>query len=436
MSGLIVAAAASHSGKTTVSVGLIAALRARGLRVAAAKCGPDYIDPGFLAAASGAPAINLDPWAMPAARLRARLAALAAQADLVVVEGVMGLFDGGPGGIGSTAALAAATGLPVVLVVGAAGLAQSAAAVAEGHSRLARELVLAGAIVNRVASARHAALIREGFGVTRVPLLGLVRHDPALALPSRHLGLVRAEEHDALQDTVARAAEIVAADCDLAALLAAAATASPPPPATRISDRVDVRLSPPGRKIAVARDHAFSFAYPHLLSDWQAAGAELSFFSPLADERPAPEADAVFLPGGYPELHAEVIAAASGFRAGAHAAAARGALVYGECGGYMVLGEELIDAGGARHRMLGLLPVVTSFRERRRQLGYRQLLPLAGAPWRGPIAGHEFHYASVLSQDGGERLFEARDAAGASLGEIGLRRGRVMGSFAHVIDAL
>jgi cobyrinic acid a,c-diamide synthase len=180
---------------------------------------------------------------------------------------------------------------------------------------------------------------------------------------------------------------------------------------------------------------AFAFAYPHMLMDWRDAGAEISFFSPLADEGPAADVDAVFLPGGYPELHAGRIAAAANFRAGVQQAAARGALIYGECGGYMALGETLVDAEGGTHRMLGLLPLATTFAQRKLHLGYRRLKPLGGLPWNGSLTAHEFHFASILSEGEGERLFAAETADGERLDPIGLRRGRVMGSFAHVIDA-
>ena len=428
--GLIVAAAASHSGKTTISVGLIAALKARGLKVAAAKCGPDYIDPRFLEAASGAPAINLDPWAMPPETLSARLARQAEGADIIVVEGAMGLYDGGPGGIGSTASLAALTGLPVVLVIGAHGLAQTAAAVAEGCARLADGFRVAGAIVNQVASGRHADLVREGFGRASGPLLGLVRRDASMALPSRHLGLVQAEEHDDLARKIARARELVAQGCDVERLACIGAACH----LSQVSPQRGGALTPLGQRIAVARDIAFAFAYPHMLADWREQGAEIAFFSPLADEGPAADADAVFLPGGYPELHAGAIAAATKFRAGVEAAAARGALIYGECGGYMVLGERLVDAQGAGHRMLGLLPVSTSFAERKLHLGYRRLTPRRDLPWAGPLSAHEFHFASIIEEGKGERLFGAASAGGAPLGDVGLRRGRSMGSFVHVID--
>ncbi len=427
--GLIVAGATSHSGKTLVSLGLITALRDRGLTVAAAKCGPDYIDPRFLEAASGTPAINLDPWAMRHDGLSARLAHQAAGADIIVVEGVMGLYDGGTGGAGSTAALAAATGLPVLLVINAAGLAQSAAAIAEGFARLADGFEVTGAIVNQVASERHAALIREGFARASVPLLGLVRREPNIAIASRHLGLVQAEEHADLNAKIARARTLVAEGCDLDAITKAAAPIS--------GQADDAKALPPlGQKIAVARDVAFAFAYPHLLEGWRGAGAEIAFFSPLADEGPPEDADAIFLPGGYPELHAGAIAAARRFRDGVHGAAERGALIYGECGGYMVLGESLNDADGADHPMLGLLPLTTGFRHRMLHLGYRVLRPIGDLPWAMPLSAHEFHFARIVSEGDADRLFEAEAVSGEKLGPIGIRRGRVMGSFAHVIDAI
>lgn len=431
--GLIAAAAASHSGKTIVTLGLIAALRARGHRVAAAKCGPDYIDPRFLAAASGCDAINLDPWAMKKDCIAARLADQAHGADFVIIEGVMGLYDGGTRGSGSTADLARITGLPAVLIVSAQSLAQSAAAIAAGFAQLARGFDLAGAIVNGVASDRHEALIREGFETTDVPLLGVVRRDPALALKSRHLGLVQAGEHEALDRLIASAGQTVTNCVALDRLVDLAG-----PVAGGDGGKVSGRpsLPPFGHRMAVARDTAFAFAYPHLLSDWQAAGANLTFFSPLADESPAADADAVYLPGGYPELYAGQLAAASGFKASLQAAAARGALIYGECGGYMALGEALIDADGGRHAMAGLLPLVTSFQARKLSLGYRQLRPLDDTPFPAILSAHEFHYSTIVSEGASDRLFAAETVDGGALGEIGLRRGRVMGSFAHVIDGL
>jgi cobyrinic acid a,c-diamide synthase len=235
-----------------------------------------------------------------------------------------------------------------------------------------------------------------------------------------------------LRDKIARAGDLVAQGCDLGAILRAAKEIDAVP---RGASRGPAALPPLGQRIALAEDRAFAFAYPHLLQDWRAAGAEITFFSPLADEAPSAEADAVFLPGGYPELHAARIAAAGRFRAGMAAAADGGALVYGECGGYMALGETLVDAEGREHRMLGQLPLATSFARPKLHLGYRLLTSLAGTPWKGALAAHEFHYAAILAEGDGERLFSAVRPDGERIGDIGLRRGNVMGSFAHVIDA-
>ncbi|HSF95571.1 MAG TPA: cobyrinate a,c-diamide synthase [Thermohalobaculum sp.] len=432
MRGLVISAPASGSGKTTVTLGLLAAMRRRGLPVVSAKSGPDYIDPAFHEAATGVPCMTLDAWAADPAQLRARAQRhiRGQRGSHLVVEGAMGLFDGAPDedmplGRGATADVAAALGLPVMLVIDASHMGHGTAAVAAGLAGFRDDVHVAGVILNRLASARHERILR-GAVETVLPVLGALGRRDDLALPSRHLGLVQAGENADLAGFIARAADWVAAGCDIDAILADSAyvhgDAGPP-----------AHIEPLGSRIAVARDRAFGFAYAHLLDDWRALGAELSFFSPLAGEGPDSAADAVFLPGGYPELHAGTLAAAEGFRAGMAAAAARGALIYGECGGYMVLGDGLVDGGGARHRMLGLLRLETSFAERRRHLGYRALTALGGLPWHGVLRGHEFHYATTIRAEG-EPLFLAHDAEGEDLGEAGLRSGRVMGSFAHVIE--
>jgi cobyrinic acid a,c-diamide synthase len=247
-------------------------------------------------------------------------------------------------------------------------------------------------------------------------------------LPERHLGLVQAAEHPDLEAFLFPAAALVASTVDLAALRDVArpiALARPPaaPP-----------CPPLGQRMAMADDKAFGFAYPHLLSGWRAAGAEILPFSPLADEPPDPDADAIFLPGGYPELHAGRLAANRRFLDGLRTAVGRGALVYGECGGYMVLGDCLIDASGHAHAMAGLLPLTTSFAAPKLSLGYREMRHAGALPFPAALRGHEFHYSTLVSQGAGEPLFEVRDAAATGLGAAGLRIGRVMGSYLHVID--
>lgn len=421
--GLIIAAPGSGAGKTTVTLGILAALARRGLPVRGAKSGPDYIDPQFHAAATGQPCMNLDAWAMTPAMIRG----LAAGPGLLVIEGAMGLFDGAADGsaqgAGSCADLARSLDLPVVLVVDAAKTAQSIAPLVAGFAGFDPSVQVAGVILNRVGSERHAQMLRAALAPLNIPVLGAVPRDANLSTPSRHLGLVQATERADLDAFLDMAGERMEAALDLSALIALAAP---------LPDQDPAHAAPPplGQRIAVARDAAFEFAYPHLLAGWRQAGAEILPFSPLADA-PVPPADAVFLPGGYPELHAGRIAAAARFLSSLRQAAGRGVPVYGECGGYMVLGDGLVDADGTRHAMAGLLRLETSFAERKLHLGYRNLHALGG-PFDGALRGHEFHYARTL-QAQGETLFTATDAAGTELAPMGLRDGSVAGSFAHVI---
>ncbi|MFB2594544.1 cobyrinate a,c-diamide synthase [Paracoccus sp. p4-l81] len=433
--GLMIAAPASGSGKTTLTLGLLGALRRRGLAVAPFKNGPDYIDPAFHAAAAGRASFNLDTWAMPAGRIGA-LADQAAGADLILAEGAMGMFDGvavpGECGHGASADLAALMGWPVVLVLDVGGQAQSAAAVALGFDRLRADVRLAGVVLNRIASPRHLALCRDGLDRVGIPVLGALPRNADLRLPERHLGLVQAAELPQLQAILDQAADFVAAHVDLDALVAAAAAG--PLPGGPAPD-----LPLPGGRIALAQDAAFSFVYPHLLAHWRAAGATILPFSPLADQAPDDSADCCWLPGGYPELHAGRLAAAQIYRAGlARFAATRP--VHGECGGYMAMGAGLVDADGVRHRMAGLLGLETSFARRRMHLGYRRahlVAPIPGLPVGADLRGHEFHYATILSQPDAP-LARVFDATGEKLAETGAFRpqsagGRATGSFFHLI---
>ncbi|MBP1857200.1 cobyrinate a,c-diamide synthase [Rhizobium herbae] len=429
MTGLLIAAPSSGSGKTTVTLGLMRALRNRGITVAPGKAGPDYIDPAFHAAASGRACFNYDPWAMRPELLRANAAAQAADGETLIVEAMMGLFDGAMDGTGSPADLAAMLGLPVILVVDCGRMSQSVAALVRGYAVHRDDVRVCGVILNKVGSDRHETMLRGALDAIAMPVLGVLRQSAALTLPERHLGLVQAGEHGALDVFIGQAAMHVEQGCDVDAILSVTQSR----PAGYMAAQVP-SLKPLGQKIAVARDIAFAFCYEHLLSGWHRAGAELSFFSPLADEAPAGDADAVYLPGGYPELHAGRLADAALFKAGMAAARDRGARIFGECGGYMVLGEGLVAADGKRYGMLGFLPLATSFAERRRHLGYRRVIPLDASFFDGPLMAHEFHYATILSEGGADRLFDTADAAGTPLGPAGLRRGRVAGSFMHVID--
>ncbi|ODR91193.1 cobyrinate a,c-diamide synthase [Sinorhizobium alkalisoli] len=430
MSGLMIAAPSSGSGKTTVTLGLMRALKRRGHSISPGKAGPDYIDPAFHAAASGKPCLNYDPWAMRRDLLLANAGRASADGCTLIVEAMMGLYDGAADGSGTPADLAATLGLAVILVVDCARLSHSVAALVRGYAGHRDDVRVAGVILNRVGSDRHEAMLRDALGRISVPIFGVIRQDAALRLPERHLGLVQAGEHGALESFIDHAAATIEADCDLDAILAAAL---PLPLQTRPAPAA---LKPLGQRIAIARDVAFAFVYEHLIAGWRGQGAELSFFSPLADDGPDGAAEAIYLPGGYPELHAERLAGARGFRNGVRQAAERGVRVFGECGGYMALGEGLVAADGRRHEMLGLLPLVTSFAERKRHLGYRRLHPVDTTFFDGPMTAHEFHYATIVSAGAAEPLFSVTDAAGEDLGRAGLRRRNVAGSFMHLIDRL
>lgn len=427
--GLMVSAPASGTGKTTVMLGLLRALSDQGLNVQPFKSGPDYIDPAFHRAASGRASFNLETWAMNQTLFSA-IAHHARGADLCLAEGSMGLFDGvatrGLAGFGSSAETAAAMGWPVILVLDVSGQAQSAAATALGFASYDADLPFAGVILNRVASPRHERLTRLGMDRAGLPVLGALPRRGDLTLPERHLGLIQAVEHPDLDAAIAGYAEFLRDHVDLEKVRAAARGGTPP--------AAGDLPAPPAQRIALARDAAFSFTYPHVLAGWRAAGAEILPFSPLADEAPDPSADLVWLPGGYPELHAGRLAAASTFLSGLRKHAETRP-VHGECGGYMALGAALIDKEGTRHEMAGLLGLVTSYETRKFHLGYRRATLSAPMPGHAPgavLRGHEFHYCSIVGQPDAP-LADVADADGTPVPETGSRRGHVTGTFFHMI---
>ncbi len=430
---LIVAAPQSGSGKTLLTLGLIRALARRGLRVGSFKVGPDYIDPAFHARASGRSSHNLDSWAMRFETLAAALEEAGRDADIVIGEGVMGLFDGAPDGSGSTADIAALFDLPVLLVAEARRINQSIAAMLEGFIRFRPDVEVVGIVLNAVGGERHArTLVKACDDRFSTPVLGWIPRSDGLHVPSRHLGLVQAAEQPALDELIEHLARLAAGRIDLDRLLRLARR-----PALATLEGAGSRpIAALGQRIAVAQDTAFAFAYPAVLEGWRRQGAEILPFSPLADEAPDAEADAIYLPGGYPELYAGRLAGNRRFLLGLAAAGHRDAFIYGECGGYMVLGERLIDEAGERHCLAGLLPVVTSFERPRLRLGYREVVLLEPSPFgRPPLRhrGHEFHYARELERRGAPFL-RVSDASGTALGEAGCRLGTVAGSFVHLVD--
>jgi len=422
--GVMIAGLSSGSGKTVISLGLMRALRDRGIDIRAAKAGPDYIDPGFHRVALGGDSVNLDPYAMSPALLSSLAGSRGG--EFLLVEGVMGIHDGGNA---SSAALASILGLPVVLVMDISGQAETAAAVAAGiRDSLDRMGVdLAGVIFNRCRSERHRNMAATALAGTGIDLFGAVREDNGMTVPSRHLGLVQADDLDAADTIIAAAAEVIRKGTDLEKIIAAGQP-------LRRHDSESIAIPPPGQRIAVARDRAFGFAYSHLLTGWQQAGAEICPFSPLADEPAPTDCDFIYLPGGYPELHLPELAAAGRFHESLRQAAAKEIPVYGECGGYMVLGQTITGADGQAVPMAGLLDCETSFARRQLHLGYRQLETLGDIPLPPRAIAHEFHYTTAVSEKG-EPVFAASDREGRELGTMGVRKGSVFGSYAHLIAA-
>jgi cobyrinic acid a,c-diamide synthase len=414
------------------------AFRNAGLRVGGAKCGPDYIDPAFHAVATGERSFNLDSWAMEADLLQDLASGAGTGCDLVLCEGSMGLFDGvpaAPGRTGASADVAARLGWPVVLVLDVTGQAQTAAAIVKGCATYDPRLDIAGVVLNRVASPRHEKLAVGAIEAQGIAVLGALPRAEDMRLAERHLGLVQAAEIADLDARLDQVAAFVAAHVDLAEIRARARAAG----TLSVASAGAPALPPPAQRIAVARDEAFSFLYPHILMGWQAAGAEMAFFAPLADEPPRADCDLCWLPGGYPELHAGKLAGATRFMEGLRAFA-RERPVHGECGGYMVLGQSLTDRDGVVHRMAGLLGPSFSFAKRKLHLGYRDAHLAAdhplGAAGSG-LRGHEFHYATT--QEGRDKdppFALVRDAYCEAREPAGSRRGHVTGSFFHVIAAV
>ena len=429
---LVIGGVSSGVGKTTVTVALARAYRARGLRVALFKCGPDYLDPTYHARAVGRETHNLDGWMMGREAVCATFLEATRDADLALVEGVMGLFDGATptGEEGSTAEIAKWLGAPVVLVVDAAGMARSVAALVEGFSRFDPALTVAGAIANRVGSRGHADLLRKALG--RTPLFGALPREAEHAFAERYLGLHTADERalpeGALDHWAGRAAEWIGLD----ALLERARFAP-----LLLDDAASVRPRPTERRarIGLARDEAFHFYYIDNLRRLESLGAELVPFSPVHD-RALPELDGVYLGGGYPEAHAVALAANGGMREALAALAARGAPIYAECGGLMYLARAIWTLDGTRHEMAGLLPFEARMREKLQALGYVEVETqgptfLGGAGTR--FRGHQFRYSELDPPlDGAlEATYRVRRRRGGETLAEGYRVGNVLASYVH-----
>jgi len=398
MKRLIIAAPQSGSGKTTVCAGLIAALRRRGLKVTPFKAGPDYIDPTYHALAAGEPCHNLDSWMLRPEQVQASFARRAQQADIALIEGVMGLFDGHSGhdDTGSAAHLARLLNAPILLVLDVKAMARSAAAIVKGFRDFDPTVKIAGVLLNRVGSPTHARMVQEAIeSETALPVVGHLFREEAFALPERHLGLIPTAEPGRWQQWVDLVANAVEEQVDLDRVLRLATAPPLSVPTTQDDPFIPVHQSPQA-VIAVADDAAFTFHYADNLDLLRAAGAELAFFSPLHDRTLPRGTQAIYLCGGFPEMYAAELAANDAIRQQLHQAHAAEIPIYGECGGLIYLTEAITDLHGTSHKMVGLLPGHARMAPRV-TLGYR-LLHAQHDTWlwrKGEaMRGHEFHYST------------------------------------------
>ena len=439
MKSIVIAAPHSGSGKTTVTLGIMEALKRRGLTVAPFKVGPDFIDPGYHRLVTGRPSINLDGWMCSAEFVRQTFVHHAQDADIAVIEGVMGLFDGigGTGEDGSTAQVAKLTGSAVILVVDGKSMARSAAALVKGFAEFDPELHLAGVIFNNVASANHGRILSESVeaALPEVKVLGCIPRDERLHIPARHLGLLSADENSLAPEFLDHLAETVRTFVDMGMVWSVATQRWTPeaPPGSRQSP-----VRPDVVRIALARDAAFSFVYEDNLRLLREAGAEIVGFSPLLDERLPDDICGIYLPGGYPEVFADTLAANAAMKEAVRAAILAGMPVYAECGGFIYLTRGVVDAkseSASLHELVGIFPATTRMLPRRKALGYREIEIGADAivgP-RGTVArGHEFHYSEMEAlPDAVERLYRVRKN-GMELGSEGFRHRNCLASYIHL----
>ncbi len=394
---LVIAGTHSGSGKTTMTLGLMAAYRQRGLTVQGFKVGPDYIDPGYHTSVTGRLSHNLDSWMTDRDGVREILTRSSQQADLSIIEGVMGYYDGksADSNAGSAAEIAELTASPVVLVVDVAGMARSAAAVVRGFQAMDGQGRIVAVLVNRAGSLTHYHMVQEAIeSVTGIPVCGYLRTDPTMSLPERHLGLLPAIGRGDLNGLWERFAQAVQDTVNLDKLWELAKQSSPVP--APVHKRLEDQSIPPQAKLAVARDAAFNFYYPENFDLLRAAGFELEEFSPLAGEPLPEDADAVYLGGGFPEEFLEDLSRPKYLRT-FRAKIGRGMPVVAECGGYMYLGESIVNRAGAAYPMVGRIPMTVTMQDRLSALGYREIEALCDTPLmqQGEKArGHEFHYST------------------------------------------
>ncbi|MDP3181657.1 MAG: cobyrinate a,c-diamide synthase [Desulfobaccales bacterium] len=430
--GLVIAGTQSGVGKTTVTLGLLAALRRRGLTVQPFKVGPDFIDPGHHTQVAGRVCRNLDGWMLPREANLAIFRRHASQAEVAVVEGVMGLFDGydGLSETGSTAQMAKWLGLPVLLVVDARAMARSAAALVQGFYDFDPNLTLAGVVFNRIGGATHLEYLQQALAqLEKVRCFGGLPRDGELAIPERHLGLTTAEDHTLGPEYLEHLANLMEAHLDLEALLAAL------PPLT-VSEETPQGAGSPTVRLGVARDQAFCFYYPDNLELLSHYGAELVPFSPLQDRHLPENLQGIYLGGGYPELFARQLMENQTLKAAIKEQAEAGMPIYAECGGLMYLSREIEDLQGTPHPMVGLLPFTVRMLPRLRSLGYREIT-LAADGLLGPAGsrarGHEFHYSEIVNEAGAiQKLYRVTPRQGGEPTVEGYCYKNILASYVHL----
>ncbi len=429
---IVVAAPMSGSGKTTVVTGLLAALRAQGIKAQSYKIGPDYIDPGYHSLASGRPAHNLDTWLVSKERLADIFMSTMADADVAVIEGVMGLYDGGKNGVSSTAEIAKLLKAPVLLVVNAKSMGESAAALVLGFKQYDPEVNIAGAILNRLGSDTHRTMIEEALEKLDIPVFGAIKRNDAMTMPERHLGLVPVEENERERETVEEIGRVIGASVDLERIVSLAKSAPPLEEGRGFS-----KVAEPKVRIAVARDEAFSFYYPESLAVLRQKGANVVFFSPLKDDR-LPEADGLILGGGFPEMFAKELYENESMRASIKAAAESGMPIYAECGGFMYLMRRMTDFEGNAFPMLGVIPGEVMMNRKLQTVGYvsaEMMTDTVLGPKGTTLRGHEFHFSSECEPKAGEdypRAFTFRKTRNPKPYAAGYAKGNILGSYLHL----
>jgi len=437
---IIIAAPHSGSGKTTITLGIMEFMKRRGLAVAPFKVGPDFIDPGYHRLVTGRTSINLDGWMCGEEFVWETFALHSEHADIAVIEGVMGLFDGIGGSVdeGSTAQIAKLTGSPVILVLDAKGIARSASALVKGFAEFDPAVNLAGVIFNNVASDNHARILREAVegDLPAVKVLGCIPHDERLHIPSRHLGLLTADENQRPQEFLDHLVEVIRVSVDMGLVWAVATQRGTPEARTRGEKKCPVQEG--AARIAVARDAAFCFVYEDNLRLLRAAGAELAEFSPLLDESLPDDISGIYLPGGYPEIFADSLAANVSMKAAVRSAVEAGMPVYAECGGFIYLTQGVIDEDNnpvSLHEFAGVFPVSTRMLPRRKALGYRDIETMSDSiigPQGTVARGHEFHYSEMEEMPTDvERIYQVRKNT-ADLGLEGFRYKNCLASYIHL----